>query len=180
MKRLFAVLMLILMIVVPYAVAFATSDVIAEPAPANFQEFLSTLLYSFLAAAVPIITGYLTVLFNAWRKKIWGDKYGTEIQTGVSAATDMIYAAVVAVNQEYVDELKGKNIFSEKAQADARARAKEKAKALITDVSKEAVISLYGSFEKWLDLVLEKAVTDAKNAKVAAEPVIRTGEATTL
>ena len=73
--------------------------------------------------------------------------------------------AVLYVNQIYTDSLKASGKFDQKAQTEAFNRAYVEAVNMISEESKKVVETLYGSFDKWLQLKIEAAVNTAKSAK---------------
>lgn len=168
MKKVLAIFILALIIVAPIAAAIATSGTVAEADPITWQTFFSTLLYALLSAAVPVLTWGGAQLIEAIRKKVWGDKYGLELQRGVSAAVDAVYAAVAQTNQTYVDALKGKNLFDSAAQKEAFAKTWDTAQLLITDAAMNAVATLYGDFNTWLTAKIEEITRMTKIAKNTA------------
>ena len=172
MKKVLAIfilaLLLALLLVAPFVAAVATNGAAAEADPVTWKGFFSTLLYALLSAAVPVLTWGGAQLIQAIRKKVWGDKYGLDLQRGVSAAVDAIYTAVAQTNQTYVDALKGKNIFDEAAQKEAFTKTWDTAQLLITDAAANAVVTLYGDFNTWLTAKIEEITRMTKIAKNTA------------
>ena len=65
--------------------------------------------------------------------------------------------------QVYVESLKKQGKFDEAAQEEAKNKAVETAKALISEESKNAIILLYNDFDVYLDANIEALVNANKS-----------------
>lgn len=125
------------------------------------MEVLKSVLYIILTMAGVALIRQAVVFLN---KKIDEVQTGTELteykqlNSYIDAAQDIIQSVVLQVSQTYVDALKAAGQFTGEAQAAAKAKAIELAKALISDSAREAIIVLYGDFEAYLDVMIEKWV----------------------
>ena len=128
----------------------------------DWQMVLSTILYSLLSTAVPLITVQLYRYLAAKREQIWGELYDTDLQRGVDAALDAVYTAVAQTNQTHVDALKDKNLFSKENQKAAFNLTMDTARELLTEAAAEAVETVYGSLETWLAAKIEQATSELK------------------
>lgn len=128
----------------------------------EWGQVFSTILYSLLSTAVPILTVQLYRYLAAKRKQIWGDMYDTDIQRGVDDAIDAVYTAVAQTNQTYVDSLKDQNLFSLENHKIAFDKSMSTAKTLFTEAAEHAITTLYGSVENWLTAKIEQATRELK------------------
>ena len=87
------------------------------------------------------------------------------LNQSIDKAQDAIKHVVLAVSQEYVDTLKTQGKFDEQAQTEAKNKAIAKAEKLITDESRNAIITIYGDFDEYLDSMIESYVQSNKKAK---------------
>ena len=81
----------------------------------------------------------------------------------VDSAQDVISNVVLTVNQTIVDSLKASGKFDKTAQEEAKNKAIETAKALISEESKNAIILLYNDFDVFLDANIEALVSANKS-----------------
>ena len=133
----------------------------------DWQMVLSTILYSLLSTAVPLITVQLYRYLAAKREQIWGELYDTDLQRGVDAALDAVYTAVAQTNRTYVDALKDKNLFNKENQKAAFNLTMDTARELLTEAAAEAVETVYGSLETWLTAKIEQATSELKTRVIS-------------
>lgn len=69
---------------------------------------------------------------------------------------------VLMVNQTYVESLKKAGVFTEEAHTEAKNKAMELARQLITDESKQMIILVYGDFDAYLNTMIESLVAQNK------------------
>lgn len=107
---------------------------------------------------IPLIT-YLGLKLSTYLKtKINNEKAKNYIEQATNAVT----MAVTKTMQTYVDSLKASGNFNEEAQKAAYEKAKAQALALITKDAKNAVATLYGDFNEWLNAQIETQVKEIK------------------
>jgi hypothetical protein len=129
------------------------------------SEILRDILYIIISGCGVAVTKYIVDLVN---KKVNEAQVNTEIKEYeklnkyVDMAQDAIEKAVLTTAQTYVDSLKNSNGFTKEAQEEAKNKAIEIAKQMITEESKEAIIILYGDFNVYLDSTLESLVKQNK------------------
>ena len=134
----------------------------------NLQDVLNNCLYIILTMILPVIAAYIV---NLIKSKIKESEFITETTKNEAAsllikdALSDVMDAVLYVNQIYTDSLKASGKFDQKAQTEAFNRAYVEAVNMISEESKKVVETLYGSFDKWLQLKIEAAVNTAKSAK---------------
>ena len=76
----------------------------------------------------------------------------------IDSAQAVIANAVLTVTQTYVETLKKNGNFTKEAQLEAKEMAIDIANNLITEECKNAIITVYGDFETYLDSVIESLV----------------------
>ena len=109
---------------------------------------------------------YICSLIN---KKIDETQVNTDIKNNqslnqyVDMAQNAIEKAVMQTMQVYVDTLKKQDKFDKAAQKEAKNKAIETAKALISEESKNAIILLYNDFDVFLDANIEALVSANKS-----------------
>ncbi len=134
----------------------------------NLQDVLNNCLYIILTMILPVIAAYIV---NLIKSKIKESEFITETTKNeatsllIKDALSDVMDAVLYVNQIYTDSLKASGKFDQKAQTEAFNRAYVEAVNMISEESKKVVETLYGSFDKWLQLKIEAAVNTAKSAK---------------
>ena len=76
----------------------------------------------------------------------------------IDRAMDIIEDIVLQVQQTYVSSLKNRGEFTPEAAKEAKEKAIEMANKLIAKELKNAIDDIYGSFDEWLDVQIEKNV----------------------
>lgn len=131
----------------------------------EFDEMISSVLYTLITAIVPVITYYVVNLVRAKieESKIIEETIKNEsISNIIKDALEDVADAVLHVNQVYVDSLKAAGKFDEAAQKTAFQKAYTEAIQFISDGSKKIIETAYGSFDDWLMSKIESSVQKAK------------------
>lgn len=129
------------------------------------QNVLENICYIIITGCGIALARYICLVVN---KKVDEIQVNTEIKNNeklnqyVDLAQDAISNAVLSVSQVYVDSLKASGAFTKEAQTEAKEKAVERAKSLITEESKKAIIILYGDFDSYLDSMIEAVVRASK------------------
>ena len=76
--------------------------------------------------------------------------------------TDTVTNAVIAVNQTYVDALKGKNAFTAEAQQEAFTMAYTAVLNNLTDEAQTYLNEIYGDLESYIKVLIEAKVRENK------------------
>ena len=77
-------------------------------------------------------------------------------------ALEIIYDCVNYVQQTIVDDLKESDTFTEEAQAEALATAKNEIMSLINEEMLEAIETTYGNAEEYIAVVIESCIAQNK------------------
>lgn len=125
----------------------------------------TSVLVAFLENVVPIL---LTALAGALYKYFKAKGAKEEMLALAKEALTILGKCVLNVNQTFVDALKAEGTFDEAAQAEARKRAEEMFKEMISEEMRLALETLYGSADKWLEAMREAAVWEAKKGVALA------------
>lgn len=131
----------------------------------EFSEMINYVLYVVLTVIMPVVATYVVNLIKAKIKEsniIEEATKNENISNLVKDALSDVMDAVLYVNQTFVDSLKKQGKFDEEAWEDAKTRAYNAALETISEESKKAITTVYGSFDKWLKLKIESSVNMAK------------------
>lgn len=126
------------------------------------NEIIRNIIYIILTGIAVPLAKYLVTLLQVKANEITASIEDEKTRTYVDSALQAISNAVVSVNQTYVDSLKKSGNFDEAAQKEAKEKAIEVAKKLITADVKEAVAKVYGDFDQYLDTTIEALVRENK------------------
>lgn len=129
---------------------------------------LNYILYVVLTAILSVVTKYIVDLIKVKIKESDMVKEATKnenISNLVKNALSDVMDAVLYVNQTFTDTLKKNGEFNEDNWEEAKQKAYNVALETISEESKNAVIAMYGSFDKWLQLKIESSVNLAKKKK---------------
>lgn len=131
----------------------------------SFTEMIQYILYIVLTAILPVAAKY-TVNFIQVRIResaFIEEAAKTEARSIlIKDALSDVMDAVLYVNQTFVDTLKAKGEFTQSAWEEAKQKAYNAALLSVSEESKKAVASVYGSFDNWLQLKIEATVQAAK------------------
>ena len=126
------------------------------------MEFLQSLLYAVIVAAVPVLTTFackfLQALYEEHKTKIKNEN----IQAILGNVTNMITAAVETTTSTYVKNLKQEGVFDTDAQKEAFGKTYDAVKKQLTDESAEIIQDVYGDLETYLTNQIEQAVASLK------------------
>lgn len=130
------------------------------------KNVLENICYILISGCGIALARYICLLVN---KKVDELQLNKEIKNNeklnqyIDLAQGAIEDAVLQTMQVYVDTLKKQNKFDETAQEEAKNKAIETAKALISEESKNAIILLHNDFEVFLDARIEALVNIKKS-----------------
>lgn len=126
------------------------------------MEILENVLYAVIAAAVPVITGFvckwLASLYEQNKTKIKNEK----AQAVLGQVSDVIIAAVETTTSTYVKQLKADNLFDKAAQQEAFNKTFDVVKKQLTDDSIKIIAETYGDVETYISNKIEQFVEELK------------------
>ena len=122
------------------------------------MELINSLIYVVLTVILPILTAYAVKIMRAKLTQIRYESLETAHVDWINKAVDIVEDIVFQVQQTFVDGLKNKGEFTPEAAKEAKEKAVALANELIADEIKNAISDIYSSFDKWLDVQIEKDV----------------------
>ena len=131
----------------------------------SFTEMIQYILYIVLPAILPVAAKYTVNFIQARiRESAFIEEAAkTEARSIlIKDALSDVMDAVLYVNQTFVDTLKARGEFTQSAWEEAKQKAYNAALLSVSEESKKAVASVYGSFDNWLQLKIEASVQAAK------------------
>ena len=134
----------------------------------SFTEMIQYILYIVLTAILPVAAKYTVSFIQARiRESAFIEEAAkTEARSIlIKDALSDVMDAVLYVNQTFVDTLKARGEFTQSAWKEAKQKAYNAALLSVSEESKKAVASVYGSFDNWLQLKIEASVQAAKTNK---------------
>ena len=131
----------------------------------SFTAMIQYILYIVLTAILPVAAKYTVNFIQARiRESAFIEEAAkTEARSIlIKDALSDVMDAVLYVNQTFVDTLKARGEFTQSAWEEAKQKAYNAALLSVSEESKKAVASVYGSFDNWLQLKIEASVQAAK------------------
>lgn len=128
----------------------------------TLKEFLEQILYLLATGIMPVLTVYIVMLLKTKIKEYTTMIDNEQLESYVNTAVDVIGMVVIQVNQTFVNELKKKGEFTPEAAIEAKNRAIEECKKLISENSKMAIETLYNDFDAYLNSKIEELVNENK------------------
>lgn len=128
----------------------------------EWRQALHEILYVLIVVILPLLVRYVVVYLNVKTKEYAERMENETLRKYVEDANEVIASIVLAVSQTYVDAMKKAGKFTPEAQEIAKNMAVQKAKELISDASREAIITLYNDFESYINNQIEALVRETK------------------
>ena len=135
----------------------------------EINEVLITITQVVIIPVLIALTGYLVKWINAKANEIKATTQNEYAQKYITMLNDIITAAVIAVNQTYVDALKQKNAFDKEAQEEAFKRVYETVMLSITEESEHYLKEIIGDFNSYITTKIEEQVKLNKTIIVPKE-----------
>ena len=132
----------------------------------SFTEMIQYILYIVLTAILPVAAKYTVNFIQARIRESAFIEEAAKTETRsilIKDALSDVMDAVLYVNQTFVDTLKARGEFTQSAWEEAKQKAYNAALLSVSEESKKAVASVYGSFDNWLQLKIEASVQAAKS-----------------
>lgn len=90
----------------------------------------------------------------------------------IGEATNAVVNAIQHTTQTYVEFMKDKGAFDEKAQVEALNLAKERARIMMSDLVQKTVVDVSGDLDLWLKTMIESKIKELKAMEVSScEPI---------
>lgn len=105
-----------------------------------------------------VITVGIPYAFSLLRQKVKNE----QMQRVISRVEKLVSDTVRVINQTYVDEMKEKDLFDEKAQKEAFELCKQNVLCLLNKEAYDAICETFGDFEGWIRTQIESTVRAEK------------------
>lgn len=124
----------------------------------DIKEILLQILYIVITGTLPIIAACVAKYIKSVISKNASNIKNEKIRNLINYAGDAVSLAVSTVSQTYVDSLKKSGNFDKEAQITAKQMAIDKARAIISKEMRDAIETVYASFDSYLDSYIEGVV----------------------
>lgn len=128
----------------------------------EWNEALHELLYVMIVVVLPLLVRYIVVYLNVKTKEYSSQIENETLRKYVEDANEIIATIVLSVSQTYVDTMKKAGKFTPEAQETAKNMAIEQAKQMISEASRNAIITLYNDFDAYINSQIEALVRTTK------------------
>ena len=128
----------------------------------EWNEALHELLYVMIVVILPLLVRYVVVYLNVKTKEYSSQIENETLRKYVEDANEIIATIVLSVSQTYVDAMKKAGKFTPEAQETAKNMAIEQAKQMISEASRNAIITLYNDFDAYINSQIEALVRTTK------------------
>jgi biopolymer transport protein ExbB/TolQ len=129
------------------------------------QDILSIIIYTVITGAGVIIVKKVLDLVNTKIDEVQANtqlsKYDS-LNKIIDQVQSVVTTAVQATNQTFVDDLKKAKKFTKESATEAKNKALETAKELITEEAANAIEQVYGNVDVYLDNLIENTVKALK------------------
>lgn len=130
-----------------------------------FKEILSLIIFTIITGAGVVIVEKLVVCMNAFIDEIQKNsklKEYEKLNTIIDQVQNVVTTVVQSVNQTFVSDLKKSKKFTKESAIEAKNKALEVAKELITEEAATAIEQVYGNVDVYLDNLVESIVIELK------------------
>lgn len=128
----------------------------------DWNEILHELLYVIIVIVIPLLIKYVVAYLNVKTKEYADQLSNDTLRKYVEDANDIIATIVLSVSQTYVDVMKKAGKFTPEAQETAKKMAVEQAKQMISQASRNAIITMYNDFDNYINNQIEALVRATK------------------
>lgn len=130
------------------------------------EDILRNIIYILATGVGVVLVNYILKLINNLideaQTRVDINKY-QKLNQYIDNAQAVLNDIVLTVSQTYVDVLQSNGKFDEAAQTEAKNKAMEIAKKLITEESENAIVEVYGDLEEFLNITIESLVKQNKD-----------------
>lgn len=129
----------------------------------QWNQLLSALIQVLIIPILPSVAAFIIAYFRKKTKELEKEMENRELARYLAIAENAVMAAVTAVNQLYVDEIRTRNGgLTPSEQRTAFEMAKEKALRMIGENGLSVLRREYGELDPWLDNRIEACVHSYK------------------
>jgi uncharacterized protein YacL len=133
------------------------------------MEFWMELLFSAIGILITGLVSWLTTVIVSWLNTKIKNKKLAELLTAI---TNTVAIAVRATYQDYVENIKGTNLWNKETQKIALEKALIRAKETLTEEAKNHIINTYGDIDTFLTNLIESILFDLKAGTLSATTLI--------
>ena len=130
-----------------------------------FEEILTLIIFTIITGAGVAIVDKLLKCMNASIDEIQKNTKLAEyknLNTIIDQVQSIVTTIVQSVNQTFVSDLKKSKKFTKESAVEAKNKALEVAKELITEEAATAIEQVYGNVDVYLDNLVESIVIELK------------------
>ena len=131
----------------------------------EINEVLQTIFQVVIIPLLTVLTTYAVKWINAKANEIKAQTQNEYAKKYVSMLNDTITAAVIAVNQTYVDALKQQDAFDKTAQEEAFKRVYDTVMLTLTEDAEYYLQEIIGDLNAYITTKIEEAVKENKMIK---------------
>ena len=131
----------------------------------ELQELLTTITQMVFIPLLIALTGYAVKWINAKANNLKANTQNECAQKYIGILNDTITAAVIAVNQTYVDALKDQNAFDKEAQEGAFKRVYETVMLSLPEEADKYLSEIIGDLNAYITAKIEEQVKINKKQK---------------
>lgn len=131
----------------------------------ELQELLTTITQMVFIPLLIALTGYAVKWINAKANNLKANTQNEYAQKYIGILNDTITAAVIAVNQTYVDALKDQNAFTKEAQEGAFKRVYETVMLSLPEEADKYLSEIIGDLNAYITTKIEEQVKINKKQK---------------
>lgn len=125
-------------------------------------ELLNQIFSLCIVPLLGILTTFIVALLRKKAKELDSTIDNDLLSKYVQMLIEIVVSCVITTNQTYVDELKDKNAFDEKAQAEAFRMTYENVMSLLNEQAKKVLKEAYGDLPLLVTQLIEQKVAENK------------------
>lgn len=133
------------------------------------EAILNEFLKAVLAAAIPILAGYLVAFIQSKSKALMTSTNSAIMKDLIAGVDKIVVDAVSCTDQTFVDDLKKAGKFDAAAAKEAFEKSKDAILKVLPQNTKDALALLYSDVDAWLDAKIESTVKNVKTTNVSAD-----------
>lgn len=129
------------------------------------QNILQIVIYTLIVGCGTVVTKKVLIFLNGKVDELQANTKLVEyekINRIINKSQDIITSIVTEINQTFVNDLKKSGEFTKDSAKKAKDTAIEEAKILINEEAITVIEETHGSFDKWLNTIIEKTVNELK------------------
>lgn len=129
------------------------------------KDILQIIIYTIITGCGVIVTAKIVDFFNNKVDELQTNTKLAEydkVNKMIDKAQDTITDIVTKINQIFVNDLKNSGEFTKESAEEAKNKALAEAKILINQETASVIETVHGSYDEWLDTIIEKAVHELK------------------